>query len=282
MNPQQASNSAKDIVFSRKSGWIPNVIRKNGYLYLELGAAADANHEPRTFAFPITDAHLEVIKQSLTRHLLLWAAVLPICEAAGTSDPFSDEAAMALLDPILFGNEDEVESLFKENNWNTQFLIGHHADTPLLEQGKLFEALRNGTATSDQTLMAEYAANVERARRGVILAPVDEAILHYTGQYLYRSGIPSHKPDAVDPTLLPEVLAIISTAEEATTGMELSPNRYDEKGRYQIDKQEWNAIGDTVKVTLRTMYPTLANDAIESISHLLCSDAFKRAKKASN
>lgn len=282
MNPQQASNSPHDIVFSRKSGWIPNVIRKNGYLYLELGAGADANHEPRTFAFPITEAHLEVIKQSLPRHLLLWAAVLPICEAAGTSNPFSDEAAGALLDPILFGSEESVESLFKENNWSTQFLIGHHAYAPLLEEGKLFAAMKDVTTASDQTLMAEYSANLERARRGVVLAPLDEAILRYTGQYLYMSGIPSHKPEAVDPALLPEVFAVVSTAEEATAGMELSPNRHDKNGRYQIDKQEWNAISDTVKVSLRAIYPSLANDAIESVSHLICSEAFQRAKKAGN
>lgn len=38
-----------DIVFTRGSGWIPNVIREDGELKLMLAAGADANSEPRTF-----------------------------------------------------------------------------------------------------------------------------------------------------------------------------------------------------------------------------------------
>nr|WP_260462092.1 DUF6357 family protein [Streptomyces lateritius] len=73
-----------DIVFTRTSGWIPNVIREDGELKLTLGSGADANHEPRTFTFSISEAHLAVIREDLARHLLLWSAVLPLCDAAGT------------------------------------------------------------------------------------------------------------------------------------------------------------------------------------------------------
>lgn len=68
MDTSDQSNSAREVAFSRKAGWIPNV---TGLLYLELGAGADANHEPRTFSFLINEDHLVVIKESLARHLLI-------------------------------------------------------------------------------------------------------------------------------------------------------------------------------------------------------------------
>ncbi|MFE9743190.1 DUF6357 family protein, partial [Streptomyces sp. NPDC006477] len=81
-----------DIVFTRTSGWIPNVIREDGELKLTLGAGADANHEPRTFTFSISEAHLAVIREDLARHLLLWSAVLPLCDAAGTRGRLDENA----------------------------------------------------------------------------------------------------------------------------------------------------------------------------------------------
>ncbi|MFD9242136.1 DUF6357 family protein, partial [Streptomyces sp. NPDC059556] len=98
----------KDIVYTRMSGWIPNVIREDGELKLMLGAGADANHEPRTFTFPITEAHCAVIQEDLARHLLLWSAVLPLCEAAGTRGLLDEDAAVALLDPILLAEPWDV------------------------------------------------------------------------------------------------------------------------------------------------------------------------------
>ncbi|GIF98906.1 hypothetical protein Cci01nite_40000 [Catellatospora citrea] len=102
----------RDIVFTRSSGWIPNVIREDGELKLMLGAGADANHEPRTFTFPIGQAHLAVIREDLARHLLLWSAVLPLCDAAGTRGRLDENAAVALLDPILLSSPADVDALF--------------------------------------------------------------------------------------------------------------------------------------------------------------------------
>lgn len=65
-------------MFTRSSGWIPSVISEDGDLKLMLGAGADASHQPRTFTFPIGEAHLAVIREDLPRHLLLWSAVLPL------------------------------------------------------------------------------------------------------------------------------------------------------------------------------------------------------------
>lgn len=38
------------------------MIREDGELKLMLAAGADANHDPRTFTFPIGEAHLTVIR----------------------------------------------------------------------------------------------------------------------------------------------------------------------------------------------------------------------------
>lgn len=97
----------RDIVFTRQSGWIPSVVREDGELKLTLGAGADANHEPRTFTFTfsISEAHLAVIRENLARHLLLWSAALPLCDAAGTRGRLDENAAIALLEPMLLAAE---------------------------------------------------------------------------------------------------------------------------------------------------------------------------------
>jgi len=84
-------------VFAR-TGWIPKAVRGQGELRLELGAGADANHDPRTFSFPISQAHLEVIQEvpgtiwtappgTAAHHLGYWvddlAAVAERLEGAG-------------------------------------------------------------------------------------------------------------------------------------------------------------------------------------------------------
>lgn len=108
----------RDIVFTRSSGWIPHVIREDGELKLTLGAGADANHEPRTFTFSISEAHLGVIQEDLVRHLLLWSAVLPLCHAAGTRGRLDENGAVALLDPILLAAPSDVDTLFRRIPWD--------------------------------------------------------------------------------------------------------------------------------------------------------------------
>ncbi|MGH7218636.1 MAG: DUF6357 family protein [Candidatus Microsaccharimonas sp.] len=271
-------NVYDEVVFRRESGWIPQVVRKDDALYLMLGAGADANHEPRTFMFPISKAHLEVIKEDFVRHLLLWSAILPLCDAAGTRDLLDEDAAVALLDPILFGAEAEVEALFKEIPWQKGQLIARHADIALLERGELFAAMKTVTSESDWNLTAEYNANRQRERRGVHLSPLDAAILKYTNQYLHGGGLPSRKPDAVEPELLPQVLEVIATAEKACAGMELPSWAHKDYSRRQ--KAEWNVIEDRVKDAVRDAYPTLVDDAVRTVSFLMCSEAASRARKA--
>ncbi|NEC93115.1 DUF6357 family protein, partial [Streptomyces sp. SID12501] len=159
----------KDIVFTRRSGWIPNVVREDGELKLTLGAGADANHEPRTFTFSIGEAHLAVIRKDLARHLLLWSAVLPLCDAAGTRGRLDENAAVALLDPILLAAPADVDALFQRIRWDRSRLIAHGADIGLLECGQVCAAMRAATETSNGKRPQEYHADRRRAERGAVL-----------------------------------------------------------------------------------------------------------------
>lgn len=264
-----------ETVFAR-TGWIPQVVRGDGQLRVRLGAGADVLHQPRTFSFPISERHLEVIRDDLARHLLLWCAVLPLCDAAGTRGPLDEDAAVALLDPILLGAPAEVDAHFRETGTDTTMLVAHGADIRLLEAGRVFDSLHSATPESDTRRAQTYVADRGRARRGVHLGPLDEAVLKYVGHYVHGASLPGRHPDAVDPGLLPEVLRVIAVAEEACAGMRI--RRDPRKGKRATDKQDWNRMTATVDAAVRRAYPQLADDALRSVSFLMCSDAADRSK----
>ncbi|MFF3095367.1 DUF6357 family protein [Streptomyces cyaneofuscatus] len=268
----------RDIVFTRRSGWIPNVIREDGELKLMLGAGADANHDPRTFTFPIEEAHLAVIQEDLARHLLLWSAVLPLCDAAGTRGRLDENAAVALLDPILLSAPADVDALFRRIPWDRGRLIAHGAGIDLLERGQVCAALRTATETADGKRAQEYHANRRRAERGTVLGPLDTAILRYTGQYLHGSTIPKRTPDAVDPALLPEVVRVVATAEQACAGMRIG--RDPRRGKRATDKRDWDRMATAVETAVRGAHAELADDAVRSVSFLMCSEATDRSRSA--
>ncbi|MFE4379477.1 DUF6357 family protein [Streptomyces cyaneofuscatus] len=268
----------RDIVFTRRSGWIPNVIREDGELKLMLGAGADANHDPRTFTLPIEEAHLAVIQEDLARHLLLWSAVLPLCDAAGTRGRLDENAAVALLDPILLSAPADVDALFRRIPWDRGRLIAHGAGIDLLERGQVCAALRTATETSDGKRAQEYQANRRRAERGTVLGPLDTAILRYTGQYLHGSTIPKRTPDAVDPALLPEVVRVVATAEQACAGMRIG--RDPRRGKRATDKRDWDRMATAVETAVRGAHAELADDAVRSVSFLMCSEATDRSRSA--
>lgn len=267
-----------DIVFTRSSGWIPNVVREDGELKLMLGAGADANHDPRTFTFSIGEAHLAVIRDDLARHLLLWSAVLPLCDAAGTQGRLDEDAAVALLDPILLGAPADVDALFRRVRWDRSRLVAHGADIGLLERGQVCAAMRAATETSNGQRAQEYHADRRRAERGAVLGPLDAAILRYTGQYVHGSTVPRRLPDAVDPALLPEVVRVISTAEQACSGMLIG--RDPRRGKRATDKRDWSRMETTVGAAVRRAHPGLADDAVRTVSFLMCSEAADRSRNA--
>ncbi|WP_328328105.1 DUF6357 family protein [Kribbella sp. NBC_00382] len=264
-----------EVVFAR-SGWIPKVVRDDGVLRIELGAGADANHDPRTFTFPIDDTHLAVIRDDLARHLLLWSAILPLCDAAGTRGPLDEDAAVALLDPILFAAPADIEALFQRTRWSRGQLIAHGADIDLLDRGQIWAAMGSATETADWARVQEYDASRRRAERGVRLAPLDAAILKYTGQYLHGATIPGRRPEAVDPALLPDVLRVIATAERACVGMRIG--RDPRRGGRATDKRAWDRMAATVDAAVRSTHPELVDDAVATVKFLICSEAAGRAR----
>ncbi|MFJ7062472.1 DUF6357 family protein [Streptomyces microflavus] len=266
----------RDIVFTRQSGWIPNVIREDGELKLTLGAGADANHDPRTFTFPIGEAHLAVIREDLARHLLLWSAVLPLCDAAGTRGSLDETAAVALLDPILLAAPADVDAFFRSIRWDRGRLIAHGADIDLLERGEVCAAMRAATETSNGKRAQEYHANRRRAERGTVLGPLDAAILKYTGQYLHGATVPRRMPGAVDPALLPEVMCVIAAAEQACAGMRIG--RDPRRGKRATDKRDWDLMATAVDGAVRRAHPGLVDDAVRTVSILMCSEAADRSK----
>ncbi|WP_435972103.1 DUF6357 family protein [Streptomyces sp. Qhu_M48] len=266
----------RDIVFTRTSGWIPKVIRETGELKLMLGAGADANHEPRTFTFSISEAHLAVIREDLARHLLLWSAVLPLCDAAGTRGKLDENAAVALLDPILLAAPADVDALFRRVRWDRSRLVAHGADIGLLERGQVWAAMRAATETSNVKRAQEYHADRRRAERGSVLGPLDAAILRYTGQYVHGSTVPRRMPDAVDPALLPEVMRVIATAEQACAGMRIG--RDPRRGKRATDKSDWTRMERTVEAAVRRAHPELVDDAVRTVNFLMCSEAANRSR----
>ncbi|MEV7989308.1 DUF6357 family protein [Micromonospora sp. NPDC085948] len=267
----------RDIVFTRSgSGWIPTVIREDGELRLMLAAGADANHDPRTFTFPIGEAHLAVIRDDLARHLLLWSAVLPLCDAAGTRGQLDEDAAVALLDPVLLSPPADVDALFRRIRWDRSRLVAHGADIELLGRGQVCTAMRTATEGSDEKRAQEYHAHRRRAERGVVLGPLDAEILRYTGRYLHGATVPRRSPDAVDPALLPQVMRVIATAEQACAGMriDLDPRR----GNRATDKRDWDRMAATVDAAVRRAHPELVDDAVRTVSFLMCSEAADRSR----
>ncbi len=264
-------------VVVRRSAWIPRVVRADdGTLTVELAAGATANHDPREFSFPISEAHLAVIREDLARHLLLWVAVLPLCDAAGTQGPLDEDAAVALLDPILLGTPTEVDAFLRDTRTELVTLVRHGADIVLLEQGRLVESLHAATEESDAKRGQTYVANRQRAERGVHLAPIDEAVLRYVGHYLHGSTRPGRNPDAVDPSFLAEVVRIIEVAESATAGMEI--RRDPRRGKRSTDKADWNRMQTAAEAAVRRAHPGLVDDAVRSVSFLVCSEAAARSR----
>ncbi|MFF8433715.1 DUF6357 family protein [Streptomyces bacillaris] len=268
----------RDIVFTRNNGWIPTVVREDGELKLMLGAGADANHDPRTFTFPIGEPHRAVIERDLARHLLLWSAVLPLCDAAGTRGALDEDAAVALLDPVLLSGPADVDALFRRIPWDRSRLIAHGADIALLERGEVCAAMNNATETSDAKRAQTYHADRRRAERGTVLAPLDAALLKYTGQHLHGATIPRRLPDAVDPALLPEVTRVLATAERAGAAMRIG--RDPRKGKRATDKRDWQRMEAAVDAAVRRAHPGLADEAVRTVSFLICSEAARRAREA--
>jgi len=266
-----------EIVFDRPNGLLPSVVGEGKGLRLEFAGGADALHDRRTFSIPIRQEHLAVLRADLARHLILWSVLGPLCDAAGVRSPLDEGAAVALLDPILLARSDEVDVLLQRTKWERALLVAHGADVELLRSGRIVASLNAATDLPDWQRSQEDEADRRRTRRGVTLAPLDAAVLKFTGQYLHGSTIPHRDPGAVEPELLPAVLRVIATAESACTGRAIT--RDPRRGRTGTDTQEWKQMEAAVDAAVRFAYPELAGDAVRTVSFLMCSEAAALARR---
>lgn len=124
------------------------------------------------------------------------------------------------------------------------------------------------TETSNGKRAQEYDANRRRAERGTVLGPLDAALLRYTGQYLHGATVPRRMPGAVDPALLPAVMQVIATAEQACAGMPIG--RDPRRGKRATDKRDWERMAATVDAAVRCAHPGLVDDAVRTVSFLMC------------
>jgi hypothetical protein len=265
-----------DVVYARDNGWFPKVIRDDSTLGLRFGAGADANHDPRTFTVPIDEAQLTIIRDDLARHLLVWSVLVPLAEAAGTNRPLDEATAVERVSRVLISTPDELDTLFHHIPWDQGQLIAHGADVDLLDRGDVWAAMRTATPHSDWSRVQEHAALSRRTKAGVILSPLDTAILRYTGQYLHGGTVPKRLPDAVDAALLPDILQVISTAEAASAGMQI--DRDPRRGKTATDKRDWDRMTAAVETALENAHPELAEETVRSVTFLMTSEAASRAR----
>lgn len=201
------------------SPWIPFVVGTDDGPRLQVAVDLDRGYDIREFRFPLTTAHLAVLRSDLARHLLLWCALEPACEDAARAgrdvrpDP---ERTRATIDVVLLGPPEQVAAaLLPLAPVAVRRLVAHHADPDALERGDLFAALATVREEADWDLVHDRDARRSRAARGIVLTPLDAAVLRYTGRYLHPSAAPRRIDGAVDPVLLPEVLAVVDRAQAA-------------------------------------------------------------------
>lgn len=136
------------IVFSR-DGWMPSVLDADDGLLLEVVGGADALHGPRTFTIGIREEHLEALRSSVRRHVLLLGPLLPLCYEAGIGRDWDQDAAARLTDAVLLAAPHDVDQALREVRIDRRVLIAHHGSIPLLQKRRYYEAMSSATVASD-------------------------------------------------------------------------------------------------------------------------------------
>ncbi|WP_293699129.1 DUF6357 family protein [uncultured Agrococcus sp.] len=148
--------------------WLPSVSSDGGRFLLEIIGGADALGDARKFTVSVSEEHVARIRDDLPRHVLVRAALLPLCYAAGSLNHLDESAAVRLLDTILHGNEHEVDAAFENISWDSRCaLISHGADPALLDAGKVFAASQSATSAGSWDRVRKYV----ESRQGPRAAP---------------------------------------------------------------------------------------------------------------
>ena len=89
------------------------------------------------------------LRERLPRHVLLNAALSPLCYAAGVRGDWDEQAAASLVDVVLLGTPAEVDAVLRGAEVNERQLIAHGASLPALEEGHYVEAVQPVAVGSD-------------------------------------------------------------------------------------------------------------------------------------
>ncbi len=121
----------------------------DGSLVLRVVGGADALHDPRTFTASLSRMHVDAMKESLPRHLLLYAALLPICHDAGTRGAWDRNRAEAVVDLTLRGTPEEIDDALRTAPFDRRAAVAYRADLELLNRGHFYRAAQSATGQSD-------------------------------------------------------------------------------------------------------------------------------------
>ena len=69
---------------------------------------------------------------------------------------------------------------------------------------------------------------------------------------------------------------MIATAEQACAGMRIG--RDPRRGKRATDKRDWDRMAATVEAAVRRAHPELVDDAVRTVSFLMCSEAADRSR----
>lgn len=184
----------EDVVFGvRFPGWGPYVTDEDGELRLHLAQYASDADKVGEFSWPMTEQHLEVLRQDQLRRMLLVNVLGTRCRHRWNDDltqlPHPRRVAEAL-DTILLADEDALVDWLGGTRWSREgFLRGCEAEG-LGEQGRSL---------------------VDRVSQGP--TDLDLALVAFCGGEDPRPKQVRRTPEAVAPEILPELLHLIDSVE---------------------------------------------------------------------
>ena len=259
--------------------WLPQVTVRGGRLHLDIVGGADALHDPREFTIPCEQRHLDAVRESPARLVLLQSAFAPLCERAGIRGPLPDQAAKSLLDPILCRPEAEVNAFMARTKHSTDVLIAYGANLDHLRNHRFVKALQHVREHPDWKRVDAERAQRQRAEQGVVLGRLDTAVLQFTGRLVHGTTLPRRDLQAVKPAQRAKVLQVIEVAEQASSSMRVRKDppivAADERPPSWDDQR---AIREKVSASLLRAYPHLAQDAVDAVAALMALEARQRSQ----
>lgn len=218
-------------------GWGPYVTREDGELRLHLAQYASDADKVGEFDWPMTEQHLEVLRQDELRRMVLVNVLVARCRHRWNDDltQLPDPRRVAdALDTVLLADEHALVDWLGGTRWSRDgFLRGCDAEG-LAQQGR---------------------ALVERVAHGP--TDLDLALVAFCGGEDPRPKQVRRTPEAVPPEILPELLHLIDSVEwRAASGIAMR----------QRD------LESTVMGAFTSMWPDIAPEARRAVQRLMVAE----------